>query len=160
VRAQPTLSLLTSMPGGSRFGQTVLFTATVSAPVGILPSGTVTFKDGTATLGTVSLDTAGVAKLATALLAVNPGHTITATYNGNASFAMSPPAATQTQFVQRASSVALTSSGASPLVGVPVTLRATVSGVGGTPTGTVTFYDGGTAITTVPLDPSGVALFI
>ncbi len=43
--------------------------------------------------------------------------------------------------------------------GQSVTFTATVSGAGGTPTGTVTFLDGATQIGTMPLNGSGVAAF-
>ena len=41
----------------------------------------------------------------------------------------------------------------------PVTFTATVTGLGHTPTGTVTFKEGGTTLGTSPLDGSGVATF-
>jgi len=64
-------------------GQSVTFTATVSSTAGV-PTGTVTFKDGAATLGTSALST-GSAAFTTAALA--PGaHSITAVYGGSANF--------------------------------------------------------------------------
>ena len=63
------------------------FTATVtvrSAGAGT-PTGTVTFKDGATTLGTGTLNGAGVATFTTAALPVGH-HTITAVYGGDASF--------------------------------------------------------------------------
>jgi hypothetical protein len=67
-------------------GQSLTLTATVSASVAGsgTPTGSVTFKDGTKTLATVSLS-GGKAKIATSTLAVGK-HTITAAYAGNSSF--------------------------------------------------------------------------
>jgi Bacterial Ig-like domain (group 3)/RTX calcium-binding nonapeptide repeat (4 copies) len=60
-------------------GQTVTFTATVSAG-NATPTGTVTFKDGATVLATVALQ-GGVATFSTANLALG-GHSITASYSG------------------------------------------------------------------------------
>ena len=67
-------------------GQGVTFVASVAPvpPAAGTPTGTVTFRDGAGTLGTVPL-VAGTATLATSALA--PGsHAIAATYEGDASF--------------------------------------------------------------------------
>src|SRR5262249_34097488 len=69
-------------------GQSVTFTATVSvlAPGMGLPSGTVTFKDGTVIVGTAQITPlTGKAMLTTSFAAAG-GHTITATYSGDANF--------------------------------------------------------------------------
>ncbi len=68
------------------FGQPVTFTATVTAGGGT-PTGTVTFKNGAAILGTTSLRQ-GSGSYALAPPAVG-NHTITAVYSGDADFAVS-----------------------------------------------------------------------
>ena len=69
-------SLATFVPG-----QTVTFTATVSAGAGNpIPTGNVTFKDGTTVLATVALQ-GGIASFASAALALG-SHSITASYAG------------------------------------------------------------------------------
>jgi len=50
-----------------------------------VPTGTITFQDGTTTLGTASLNSSGSAALATSSLAV-AAHQITATYSGDSGF--------------------------------------------------------------------------
>ena len=80
---------LTSSVNPSSPGQSVTFTATVTpvAPAPGTPSGTVTFLDGTTTLGTgpVTLDANGQATYTTSSL--SPGlHVITASYGGDTSF--------------------------------------------------------------------------
>ena len=69
------------------FGRPATLTATVAPPAGTAtPTGTVTFLDGTTTLGSVPLDANGTASLTVTTL--SPGaHSITARYNGDANFA-------------------------------------------------------------------------
>jgi hypothetical protein len=67
-------------------GQTVTFTATVRDTAGIsTPTGTVTFKDGSVILGTVTVGAGGKATFTTSF-AVAGGHIITAVYTGNSNF--------------------------------------------------------------------------
>ena len=60
-------------------------TVTVQAPGAGTPTGTVTFMDGATTLGTGTLNGAGVATFTTTGLSVGH-HNITAIYGGDASF--------------------------------------------------------------------------
>src|SRR5439155_1053879 len=79
-------------------GQPVTFTATVTAksPAAGTPTGTVTFKDGSRTLGTGTLDGSGQATFVTSTLALG-SHSITATYGGSSTFNPSTsPTFTQT----------------------------------------------------------------
>jgi hypothetical protein len=64
-------------------GSNVIFTAVVSTGAGI-PSGSVTFKDGSFTLGTVSLS-GSKAVFSTFKLSVGT-HSITAVYDGDGNF--------------------------------------------------------------------------
>ena len=64
-----------------------------------------------------------------------------------------------TQNVRLASRVALSTSSATVLTGVAVTFTATVSGTGGSPTGTVTFKNGTTVLGTATIS-GGVATFV
>ena len=68
--------------GPSIYGESVTLTARVSSS--LTPGGTVTFFDGGAVLGTVTLDGSGAAVLTTSALAVGE-HSVTATYSGDAS---------------------------------------------------------------------------
>jgi len=76
----PTTTALASSVNPSVFGQSVTFTATVT---GSSPTGTVTFKNGSNTLGTGFLNS-GVATYSTSSLAVGNGNSITAEYGGDA----------------------------------------------------------------------------
>ena len=101
VGQDTTTTTLATSVSPSLFGQSMTFTATVSVsvPGAGTPTGTVTFKDGTTTLGTGSLSTANgvtTAAFSTPLLSVG-SHSITAVYGGDTNDASSTSAAkTQT----------------------------------------------------------------
>ena len=81
VDKYPTTTSLSSSPNPSNYGQAVTFTATVTSS-GPTPTGKISFKDGTKTIGSATLRT-GVATLTTSKLAVGT-HPITAEYLGDA----------------------------------------------------------------------------
>ena len=87
----PTTTALTSDINPSTVGQSVTFTATVSAASGT-PTGTVNFKEGVTTLGSGTLNGSGVATFSTSALAAG-SHVITAEYVGDTNFSgsTSPP---------------------------------------------------------------------
>ena len=87
VAPSATTTALAVAPNPSTLDQSVTLTATVSGPLGP-PTGSVTFKDGGASLGAVSLDAGGNASLTTAGLALG-AHTLQASYSGDANFSAS-----------------------------------------------------------------------
>lgn len=134
-------------------GQSVTFTATVTAtsPGFGTPTGTVTFKNGSATLGTGTLS-GGVASFTTSTLSVAT-HSITAVYGGSTNDVTSTSTAVSQVVNQVATTMALTSSNLSAAAGT-VTYTATVADVApgtGTPTGTVSFFDSAGLIGTATL---------
>jgi hypothetical protein len=157
VNQGTSVTVLTGTPNPSNLGQAVTFTATVTSagPPGT-PSGSVTFKDGAAVLGTQSLNGAGMATFTTASL--TPGaHTISAVYSGDTNFTGST--GTFNENVQTLSTTTTLASTPNPSVhNQPVTFTATVASGGATPTGTVTFFDSGQQIGTGTL-AAGVATF-
>ena len=82
-----TTTTLTSSVNASIFGQSVTFSAVVSCQLSVVsgPSGTVTFLDGSTSLGTALLNSNEVATFATSSLTVG-SHTITASYSGDTNF--------------------------------------------------------------------------
>ena len=86
----PQHSVVVSSANPSVFGQSVTFTATVTAnaPGSGTPTGTVTFMDGSTTLGTGTLNGSGVATFSTSGLSVG-SHSITAVYGGDTDFTTS-----------------------------------------------------------------------
>jgi hypothetical protein len=158
---QSTATVLWSSLDPSTFGAAVTFTATVIPQVGGQATGTVTFKNGAATLATVAVS-GNVASLTTSALTVGT-HSITAVYSGNVNYSGSTSMPVS-QLVQSATAVgtttSLTSSVNPSLPGKPVLFTATVSPQSGTgtPTGKVTFYNGAMALATVGLS-SGIAKY-
>jgi len=123
----------------STYGQTVTFTAVVSSTSGT-PDGTVTFKNGSAVLGTVPLS-GGQATYAVGSL--NGGaHAIKAVYNGSSEYASSTGSVQQ--IVEPAATTTTLTSSLNPApYGQTVTFTAVVtSAVSATPSGTVTIKDG------------------
>jgi hypothetical protein len=164
VKASATASVTSSI-NPSIYGQSVVFTATVTGqpPASSTPSGTVSFKDGAAILGTVPIGGSGVtaqATFSTSTLSVG-GHTITVVYNGDSTyFSVTSPALTQT-VNQASTTTTITNSSLNPSTfGQSVTFTATLTVVGpgaGAPTGTVTFKDGATTLGTGAVNGSLVA---
>jgi len=81
VRHAATTTTLVSSLNPSTHGTAVTFTATVTAASGPTPTGNVTFKDGTTTIGTGVLNATGLATFSTSSLTVHT-HSITAVYAG------------------------------------------------------------------------------
>lgn len=134
----------------SALGSSVTFTAAV-LPAGV--TGTVTFKDGTTTLGTGSVSS-GTAIFSISTLAIG-SHSVTASYGGDGNYNASV-SSVLTQTVKQPSSVVLASSANPSTFTLPVTLTATVTP--STATGTVTFKDGTTALGTGSLSGGHASL--
>jgi len=144
-------------------GATLHLTAMVSLATGATAdgplTGQVTFTDGATLLGTASLDSSGHAKLAISTLAVG-NHALVASYGGATNYAASSSSVLVQQIQKTATTVTATQSATTVLAGLPVSFTATVTSPTGIPTGTVTLYDGGSGIQTVPLNAQGVATFL
>jgi hypothetical protein len=156
-----TATTVSSSAAPSVFGQSVLFTATVSAvaPGAGTLTGTVTFTvDGTPQTP-ISLSN-GQATFATSMLSVG-SHVITAAYNGDSNFNGSRSVALDQQVNQADTTTALSTSVTPSVFGQAVTFTATVSAAApgaGTSTGPVTFAIDGTAQTPLTLS-NGQATF-
>ena len=157
-----TATALSSSANPSVAGQQVTYTATVSP---VPDGGTVAFTDGAVTIGgcgAVPVDTSTGTAVCQATYASSGSHSITAGYSGDVLFEPST-SAPLSQTVGQASTATTVTSSANPSVsGQSVTFVATVSPVSpgaGSPTGTVTFSDGGTLLGTEGLNGSGTATF-
>jgi subtilisin-like proprotein convertase family protein len=158
-----TTSNVTSSVNPSTIGQSVKFTATVSATGGGTPTGSVTFMDGTTPIGMGTLS-GGSAFVTVATLSAG-SHQITASYSGDTQFAGSSSLQALTQTVNRDNSVVSTvSADINPATATQtVTLTVTVTGatfLGVTPTGTVTYLEGTKQIGTAPLTGGTAQLLI
>src|SRR2546427_556899 len=168
VSKADTTTAHTSAVNPTRFGQSTTFTATVSvvspgttavAP----PTGTVTFYDGSTSIGTGTLRTTGgvtTATFSTYGLGVG-NHSITAGYVGDGNFNISSSAVVTQSVLTADTTTALKSSTNPSYWSAPVTFTATVSVVSpgttavASPTGTVAFFDGSTSIGSGTLSTGG-----
>lgn len=162
VNPASTETTLTAEPNPSRYGQSVTFTATVSAvaPGTGTPTGSVQFyANGTPLEGAVTLVN-GTATLSTTTLVASI-QTITATYSGDANYTTSTAASTNQQIIKAETTTSVTASPNPSTVDQTVVVTATISVVApgaGTPTGTVTFLLDGTPYgSAVTLDSNGQA---
>jgi hypothetical protein len=127
----------------SVFGQTVIFTATVTSATPGTITGTVTFKNGAIVLGS-GVVSGGKATFSTSALIIGI-HSITGIYSGDATYATSTSPALSHTVNKAASKTTMTSSVDPSVFGQAVQFTATVTAVApgaGTPTGTVTFKNG------------------
>jgi hypothetical protein len=155
VNKFPASTTLASDLNPSNFGQSITFTATVASSYGT-PTGTVTFRRGTAALGTVSLN-GSTATFTTSGL--NAGtYSLNALYNGDSNFATSTSPPLSQKVNKLATTTALTSALNPSHQGQTVTFTAAVTAASGAPAGTVTFKNGSTKLGTVALS-GGVATF-
>jgi hypothetical protein len=146
--AHPTTTKVTTSGSPSLINAAVTFTATVSSADGSIPDAeTVTFDDGTTQLGT-GTTAGGMAKFTTSSLSAK-AHTIHALYPGDANFKDSSGSVKQVVSLYPTTTT-LSSNSSFSSYGESVTLTASVTSGGTTPTGNVTFYGGaaklGTAI--------------
>lgn len=165
--ATPSVTI-TSGQNPSSYGTPVTFTATVAGS-GATPTGTVQFEiNGTTCDAAVALNGSGVATFQSDTQSLNAcswmyggANSITAIYSGDVNYQMTSASYTET-VNPVALPLVLQSEDNPGAVTQPVTFNASSDinllpadqlpsgGVAETPTGTVTFYDGGTEIGTAP----------
>ena len=162
IHASASATALAAAPNPSNPGQAVTFTATVTAvpPGSGIPTGMVTFQEGTTVLAQVPLNGSGAAAFSTAALALG-SHTVTAVYASDTLFAASSGSAVQVvQNAATATTTTLTSSPNPSTFGGSVTFTATVTSGSGVPAGTVTFTEGATTLASnIAVDGAGHAAF-
>ncbi|MBA4192563.1 MAG: hypothetical protein C0467_31735, partial [Planctomycetaceae bacterium] len=159
-RGTPTTTLTTSA-ANIFAGQSVTFTATMSS-VGVTPTGIVTFMDGARVLGTGTLsqsyDYATYSYINRASLSVSNlsvgSRLITAIYSGDANNTSSNSDTIVETVSRGVASATLTTSAENIFAGQSVTFTATMSSTGATPTGIVTFMNGGQVLGTGTLSQS------
>jgi uncharacterized delta-60 repeat protein len=146
-------------PNPSVYGSPVSLVATVTVGAGTA-TGVVSFTIGTQLLGTVTLDANGVATYTTSTFAAGT-YNLVATYLGNASYA-GVSSGIHVHVVEKAPTTTTLQINPSPTstFGQAVTFTGTVTAIGSVPTGTVTFYNGATALYTATLDAAGNAAVI
>jgi hypothetical protein len=163
-----TVTKLTASEKTANVGDTVLFTATVTAANGggYPLDGSVTFTNGSAILCNQNINASGVATCSSSALILGMNQ-ITATYNPASTTEIQPSSSILVFDIQAPSSIQIAMGGIQAqansgiLFGAPVTIVATVTGGGTTAsttgsvaapaTGTVTFFDGPQQIGTATL---------
>lgn len=157
----PTTTALESSVNPSSVGQSVTFTATVTAEGGGTPAGFVQFRNGSNDLGTpVPLDAGGRATFTTSSLTAGP-HVITAVFLATTQYATSTSNLVTQQVDTIETTTSVTSTPDPSDLGQSVTFTASVaSAAGAVTTGTVTFsIDGGPPAPPVPVTAGGIAEF-
>lgn len=139
---------LVSGSNPSVYGQSLMFQATVTA-TGSTPSGSVAFLDDGVVLGTATLNSSGTTTFNTSLVGTGT-RSITAVYLGGGTLAGSvsaPIVQTVSKATTTTAAVVLSSGNNPSEYGSLLQFSTAVSPqFAGTPTGTVTFMDGGNAI--------------
>jgi hypothetical protein len=161
VNKANTLAIVSSGQNPSVFGQSVMFTGTLSAvaPGAGTPTGMVHFNDNGSQIGSATLS-AGSASFSTVNLSAG-SHPITVPYAGDGNFNGTTSVAISQTVNKAATSTVLGSSANPSTNGQSVTFTATVSvnaPGAGTPQGTVNFNDGATFLGSGSLS-GGIATF-
>jgi sugar lactone lactonase YvrE len=168
IPADSTSTAVGVSPSPPIVGQTATITATVSDTTNIstVPTGSVTFSDsvdGSLNGGAAVALVSGVASLTGVILSgsIGTSHTITANYQGVADTFL---ASSNTATVVMAAAPTTTGLGVVPsgsvVAGTTVSFTATVAPAPvGSPTGTVSFYNGATLLGSGPVNSSGIATF-
>lgn len=138
------------------YGKTPKVAVTVTGSHGVVPSGKVTVKDGTTTLGTGTLDSSGKVTIGLSNHLKVAAHTLSVSYGGS------------TKLNASATTAKLTITKATPSVGTtaPASVSHTgrakvgvkVTATGTTPTGTVRVYEGSRVIATGTLSGGKVTI--
>jgi hypothetical protein len=134
----------------------VVLTATVTGNGGV-PTGQVTFMDGTTNIGGGALNAKGVATLSISTLTVGQ-HNITAVYSGDTDDAGSTSAAVTITVTAYTTQTVLAASATQLGSNQPLSLlTTTTSSSGAAVTGTITFMNGGTTLGTASIGANSSA---
>lgn len=160
VNKASTTTTLTKSLATTTFKQNLTLTATVAvkSPGGGTPTGTVTFKNGTTVLGTVSLNASRQASLTLNTLAVGT-RSLSAVYNGANAFNTSTSSSVSHVVSKANTSTTLTRTPTTSVLGQAITIKATIAGPSGAAFagGSVTFKNGPTVIGTAVVNSSNFA---
>ena len=149
VKPAASTTELMMVPPEPTTGDTISLIASVTGGGHPAPTGTVTFADGTATIGVAPLDAEGQATL-TGLRPGASSHGMTATYSGDGHFAAS--AAALTVALRAASRISVSATPDPAGIDDRVTLFAAVASTATIPpSGTVTFTLSGTVVGSLPV---------
>ncbi|MGO8687553.1 MAG: Ig-like domain-containing protein [Candidatus Dormibacteria bacterium] len=157
-----TTVTLTSSENPTAYGDQLILTATVIPASGTaVPSGSVTFEDGSSSLGTVSVGATGQAALVCSGLAAGT-HQLTADYAGSATFAASVSSVLEQDVTVQGSTTLLLPTVDPATYGETLLFVVSVlpAAGGGVPTGRVSLLDGGTAVGSASLVGGAAAVVV
>ena len=150
INPDATITTLSTATNPAVVGQPVKLTAVVTPaiPGGGVPTGPVTFMDGSTVLGTGGLYVSNGQDIAvlTTQLATAGSQSLTAVYGTTINYSTSTSAAVAESIGPASTKISGSAGGSSAVVGQSVTLSAVVSAASpgsGTPTGSVTFVGAG-----------------
>ncbi len=157
VQKTITGTTLSSAFSTTLMGEPSIFTAVVTSGTGT-PTGSVTFTNGAAILGTAALDSSGFSTYTTTAIAAGV-HMITAYYNGDSNYLPSNSPAVQQTVTLAQTSLSL-SGPTNPIVaGTTAHFVAALTTPGVAPTGTMVLLDGASVLGTAPVNTAGNYLF-
>lgn len=162
ITTATTTTVLGTSANPAYAGAALTLTASVTSSGGV-PTGTVTFLDGTVTLGSIPLAGSGsaAAKASLTLTSLPAGiHSLTSSYAGDSRDGASLSPMVPEEVLQK-TTLTLTSSANPSLLADNVTITAAVVGLSATSpaTGMVTLLDGASAVATQGLSATGIATF-
>jgi YD repeat-containing protein len=156
-----TSTTLTSSVNPTVTGQATVLKATVAAiaPGSGTPAGAATLFDNGIPFAIVILNSQGAASVSRVF--ATGSHTVTVSYSGAVNYAASSSAALVQNVNLGSTTTKLTTSASTINFGRPVTFSATVAATSpatGTPTGSISFYDGTTLLGTVTINNGSASL--
>jgi polygalacturonase len=158
-RGKSTQTALTVSSNTMTAGETVTFSASISGPGHSTPSGTVTFTAGSVNLGSAATDANGNAAVTTT--SMTPGiYSVHASFTGQQGSSPSQSAPVSVTITQVPTTLTLSPSPGTAVLGSPVTLSTLVQYAAGTslhPSGTITIKDGSTTLTTLSLEDNSAS---
>jgi len=151
-----TTAVLAVSPSPVQAGSTATLTATITgAQNNAVPTGAISFLDGTTVIasGAVAAASSGATASATSSVTLNGlgTHSLTAQYMGDSNNAASTTAPVAVTVTAIPTTTTLTLASSSIAVGASEVLSATVTSAAGVPGGTVTFTNGTTSLGTANL---------
>jgi len=148
---------LSSSAGSIISGNSIILTAVVAGN-GSIPTGSVSFFDGSVSLGSASLNSAGQGNLKLSNLS-SGSHLVTAKYGGDTADSGSVSAAVTETVNQATTAIALTSSSNPSVAGAALTFIASLTSNGSLPSGSILLRDGSAVIGSALVGPTGSAQF-
>jgi hypothetical protein len=156
VRATPTISV--SAPGGTYSGEPALASVRINVSQGAIEESAIGNLESVAATMAYFQGSNLAGQRPSSTPPIAPGtYTVVATFPGSADFAPAVSAPVTFTITPAITSIAVSASTSSPVVGQSVTFVATLKAPGGPPMGFIEFYDAGTSVGVAPIDSSGTA---